>query len=131
MKPESEVFLVKGRNCLAEARIMAAIPLSEAAGRAAYLACFHAEQALLFEREERVVKTHNGVHTEWQRLTREDEEVDKDLRGLLSRSFQLKVTADYGLDPLDRVTADQASTAITAAARFIALIEAKLAASPP
>lgn len=60
MKPESEVFLVKGRNCLAAARIMAAIPLAEAAGRAAYLACFHAAQALLFEREERVVKTHTG-----------------------------------------------------------------------
>ena len=110
---------------------MAATPLAEAAGRAAYLAGFHAAQALLFEREERVVKTHNGVHTEWQRLTRDDKEVDKDLRGFLSRSFQLKVTADYGLDPLDRVTADQASVAITDAARFIALIESKLAVAPP
>lgn len=57
-------------------------------------------------------------------------EVDKDLRGFLSRSFRFKVTADYGLDPLDRVTAVQASEAIAMAERFVALVESKIAALP-
>ena len=130
MKPEAEQFMAKARNCLAAASAMADARLAEAAGRTAYFAGFHAAQALLFERENRVVKTHNGVHTEWQRLTRDDSEVDKDLRGFLSRSFRFKVTADYGLDPLDRVTAVQASEAIAMAERFVALVESKIAALP-
>ena len=130
MKPEAEQFLTKAQASLAEARAMLNARLAEAAGRTAYFAAFHAAQALLFERESRVVKTHNGVHTEWQRLTRDDAEVDKDLRGFLSRSFRFKITADYGLDPLDRVTDAQASEAIAVAERFIALVESKLAAPP-
>lgn len=65
MKPEAEQFMAKARNSLAEASAMADARLAEAAGRTAYFAGFHAAQALLFERENRVVKTHNGVHTEW------------------------------------------------------------------
>lgn len=76
MKPETEQFLTKARSSLAEARAMSDARLAEAAGRTAYFAAFHAAQALLFERESRVVKTHNGVHTEWQRLTRDDAGVD-------------------------------------------------------
>lgn len=131
MKPESGQFLTKARKCLADARSMAAVPLADAAGRTAYLAGFHAAQALLFERESRVVKTHNGVHTEWQRLTRDDDTVEPALRAFLSRSYSFKVTADYGLDPLDRVTEEQASTAIATAERLVALVETKLAAPPP
>ena len=131
VKPETALFMSKARTCLTDAKSMAAVPPADAAGRTAYLAAFHAAQALLFERESRVVKTHSGVHTEWQRLTRGDADVDQDLRKFLSRSYRFKVTADYGLDPLDRVTEDQASTAIEVTERFIALLEAKLATPSP
>ena len=126
--PEGALFLDKARRCLVQARMISSLSIDDAVGRSAYLACFHAAQALIFERERRVVKTHNGVHTEWQRLTRPDRDMAPDLRGFLSRSFRLKVVADYGLDPLDRVTADQALEAITMAERLIAHVEAKLAA---
>ena len=39
--------------------------LIEDAGRAAYLAAFHAAQALIYERENRSLKTHRGVQSEW------------------------------------------------------------------
>ena len=39
---------------------MLAVGLNEAAGRASYLACFHAAQAMLFERLGKIVKTHNA-----------------------------------------------------------------------
>ncbi len=95
-----------------------------------YLAGFHAAQALLFERESRVVKTRDGVHSEWQRLTRGDADVDQELRRFLSRSYRFEITADYGIVPLDQVSADEASAAIATAERSIALVEAKLAEPP-
>ena len=67
MKPESGLFLQKGRTCLAKAEKM--LPSwPDEAGRLAYLAGFHAAQALIFERETRVSKTHYGVHTVFSRL---------------------------------------------------------------
>ena len=40
---------------------MLGIGLADAAGRTAYLAGFHAAQALIFERTGRAVKTHRGA----------------------------------------------------------------------
>ena len=42
---------------------MLGVALHDAAGRTAYLAGFHAAQALIFDRIGRVVKTHHGVQT--------------------------------------------------------------------
>jgi uncharacterized protein (UPF0332 family) len=39
--------------------------LIEDAGRAAYLVAFHAAQALISERENRTLKTHGGVQSEF------------------------------------------------------------------
>jgi uncharacterized protein (UPF0332 family) len=59
--------------------------LDKAAGRTAYLAVYHAAQALIFERTRKVLKTHAGVQTEFLKLTRDDLSVDGELRGFLSR----------------------------------------------
>ena len=56
MKPETERYLDKARQVLSEARAVAGIDLAEAAGRAAYLAAFHAAQGLIFERIGKVPK---------------------------------------------------------------------------
>jgi uncharacterized protein (UPF0332 family) len=63
--PEAERYLEKARQALNEARAIAGIELAEAAGRAAYLAAFHAAQALIFERSGKVPKTHRGVHAQF------------------------------------------------------------------
>jgi len=70
LKPETERYLDKARQVLSEARAVAGIDLAEAAGRAAYLAAFHAAQALIFERIGKVPKTHHGVHAQFSRLAR-------------------------------------------------------------
>jgi uncharacterized protein (UPF0332 family) len=44
VKPEAAQFLDKARQALREERAVAGIELTEAAGRAAYLATFHAAQ---------------------------------------------------------------------------------------
>jgi uncharacterized protein (UPF0332 family) len=93
--------------------------LIEDAGRAAYLAAFHAAQALIYEREHRTLKTHGGVQSEFSKLIREDPSVPADLRGFVSRAYTFKTIADY--DPLTSVppTEEDARAAIETAGRFI------------
>ena len=66
------MFLAKAVKLLGEADTMLSVNLNEAAGRSAYLAGFHAAQALLFEHLGKVLKTHAGVHAEFLRLTKDD-----------------------------------------------------------
>jgi uncharacterized protein (UPF0332 family) len=61
MTPETAQFIVKAHKLLQEAEAMLSIRLNDAAGRSAYLAGFHAAQALISERTGRTVKTHKGV----------------------------------------------------------------------
>lgn len=49
MTPESEIYLAKADKLLGDADMMIDIGLLEATGRTAYLAAFHAAQALIFE----------------------------------------------------------------------------------
>ena len=83
MRPETAQFLDNARRMLERGRLMMRAPLYEDAGRAAYLACFHVAQALIFEREGRVLKTHGGVQSEFHRLTHNQSPVDGGLRGFL------------------------------------------------
>jgi uncharacterized protein (UPF0332 family) len=123
MKPETELYLLKARKMLKSAEVMVSVGESEAAGRAAYLAGFHAAQALIFEREDRVVKTHGGVHGEFARLVKGDSRFDADLRAFLGRTYALKSIADYEIGPGSDVSDTQAVEAIDAALRFIAAVE--------
>jgi uncharacterized protein (UPF0332 family) len=93
--------------------------LVEDAGRAAYLAAFHAAQALIYQRQNRVLKTHHGVQSEFSKLVKDDPSIPADLRGFVSRAYSFKTIADY--DPLTSVppTAEDARTAIETAGRLI------------
>jgi uncharacterized protein (UPF0332 family) len=120
LTPEAANFLAKARRLLNEADVMLGFSLHEAAGRAAYLSCFHAAQALIFEREGRVPKTHNGVQSEFLRLTKDDTRVDHELRRILSRTYDLKAIADYETGPDSEISAEQGTEAVEAARNFVA-----------
>ena len=62
---------------------MLGVGLSDAAGRTAYLAGFHAAQAFIFEATGGVLKTPKGVQPEFLRLTKDDGRLDADLRAFL------------------------------------------------
>ena len=94
--------------------------LNEAAGRTAYLAGFHAAQALISERTGRAVKTHGGVKTEFHRLVRGDTRVDDQLRAFLGFAYDLKAIADYQAGPGSDVTPELAAEAIEMAKHFVA-----------
>jgi uncharacterized protein (UPF0332 family) len=123
MTGEAALFLAKARKLLKEAEAVAAIGQNDAAGRAAYLAGHHAAQALIFERESRVLKTHNGVQAEFLRLTRHEPRFDSKLRGFLSFAYNLKALADYETGPDSEVSPERATEAIDSARRFVAAVE--------
>ena len=89
------------------------------AGRGAYLAAFHAAQALIFERTKRVAKTHRGVHGQFLRLIGDDPRIDETLRRFLSEGYKLKATADYEVGPLAVVAIAEAASAVATAARLV------------
>lgn len=60
MTPEAARFLAKARECLADA-VLYQLLVPRIAGREAYLAAFHAAEALFYERTGNIAKTHRGV----------------------------------------------------------------------
>jgi len=127
MTPETAQFLAKAQKLLQEVEAMLSIRLNDAAGRSAYLAGFHAAQAFISEKTGRTVKTHKGVHTEFQRLTRDDGTFVPGLRVFLSHAYNLKAIADYETGPDSGVSAEQAKEALAQAKRFVAHIASLLA----
>ena len=122
MKAQTSAYLDKSRELLDEADAILRIDLYEAPGRTAYLAGFHAAQALIFETSGRIYKSHSGVHGEFSRLVKDNPRVDDDLRAFLGRAYSLKAIADYETGPGSHVSAESARDAIATARRFIDLI---------
>jgi uncharacterized protein (UPF0332 family) len=119
VKAETASYLEKARTLLTEADAIFGIHLNEAAGRTAYLAGFHAAQALIFERTGRTSKTHGGVHTEFLRLTKDDPRLAPELRIFLSQSYNIKAIADYETGPSSKVSAELARTTVETGRRFV------------
>jgi uncharacterized protein (UPF0332 family) len=122
MKPESAAFLQKAREFLAKAQSMLDHGWPDEAGRAAYLAGFHAAQALIFERSGRVLKTHSGVQTEFARLAKNETAFATELRRFLGRSYNLKQVADYETGSGAVVSSSQAEAALATATLLVATV---------
>jgi uncharacterized protein (UPF0332 family) len=122
VKPETTELLDKARECLADA-IRFQVLGPRIAGREAYLAAFHAAQALIYEHTSRIAKTHRGVRAQFSRITREMPLVTENLARVLAHGYELKSRADYGTGPESIVSANSAEEAIEAATRFVTVIE--------
>ena len=126
MTPEAADHIEKAHRCLMRARAILAVGICDVAAREAYLAAFHAAQALIAERVGRAAKTHRGVHVQFARLTKNEVRLDVELRQFLPKSYDMKATTDYGLDPGIGVASEQAVWAIDTADRFIRCVRALL-----
>ena len=96
--PEVSEHLVKARECLARARIILEAGVGEDAGRDAYLAGFHAAQAVIRARTGRTAKTHRGVHRILSQLGRNEPPLAA-LALFLSQAYNMKAVANYELGP--------------------------------
>jgi uncharacterized protein (UPF0332 family) len=117
---ETDSYLEKARELLGQADAMLGIKIPEAAGRTAYLAGFHAAPAPIFERTGKVLKSHHGVHTEFLRLTKDDQRVEPLCECSCRKPNNLKSIADYETGPGARISADRAAAAVAAARHFVA-----------
>ncbi len=123
MKEAAAAYLAKARQALDKARRVLAIGLCDEAGRHAYYAAFHAAQALLFERADKVYATHQGVKAEFARLAKSDTRIERKHTAFLARAYSLKSAADYETGAAANVTEAQACEAIGLAEEFVAVIE--------
>jgi uncharacterized protein (UPF0332 family) len=89
--------LDKARQSLNEAQAVVVIGFHAAAGRAAYLAAFHAAQAIIMLRTNKVAKTHAGVRSEFARIARDEPGLERGLASFLARAYNLKTAADYAV----------------------------------
>lgn len=124
MTPAAAAFLVQAHRLIDRAERMLVADLNEDAARTAYLACFHVAQAYIFERTDRVAKTHHGVQTEFFRLTREDRRSHVDLRRFLSQAYEFKSIADYHTGEEAITSAGDARDAVATATSFVSHFEA-------
>ncbi|MDQ2776575.1 MAG: HEPN domain-containing protein, partial [Acidobacteriota bacterium] len=98
------------------------------AARAAYLAAFHAAQALIFERTGKVAKTHRGVQNEFLRLTKDDPSFAPDQRIFLSQAYNFKALADYETGPAE-LSSEQVTAALERGRGFVDAVRRVL--TPP
>ena len=120
MTPEAREHLDRAREYLTKGRsLLDVLHFADEAGRAAYLAGFHAAEALISERTGKVARTHEGVNREFHRLTRDDPGIDTELRAFLGRAYNLKAIADYETGPGSLVSSEQAEAALATAVRFV------------
>ena len=109
MTPEADRFLQKAKKHLERGHTILGVGLNDDAGRAAYLAAFHAAQAVIFERTGKVLKTHKGVQIEFLSLTKNDPRLMPDQRIFLSQAYNLKAIADYETGPASELSAENAT----------------------
>jgi uncharacterized protein (UPF0332 family) len=89
--PETEEHLDKARKALRKARgLLDVMQYCDDAARAAYLAGFHAAQALISERTGRIAKSHSGVRGTFARLVKDDPPVDRGLVRFPGRAYRFK-----------------------------------------
>jgi uncharacterized protein (UPF0332 family) len=127
LTPETADLLATARQHLAGSRSVMALELWYIAAREAYLAAFHAAEALIFQRTGKIAKTHSGLRSQFALLSRTEPQIDASLTKFLADAYELKSVADYGASPATVIRAEDARSAIEAAARFVDAVDALLA----
>lgn len=128
MTPESREHLDKAREYLLKARgLLDVMHYNDEAGRACYLAGLHAAQAIISERTGQTAKTHEGVNSQFNFLTKDDARVDRDLRRFLQQTYNLKAVADYETGADSFVPLERVERALATATRFVDAITQLLA----
>lgn len=124
MTPEAEDLLAKAQGMLSDARTILDVGVARVAAREAYMAAFHAAQALIFERQGDVPRTHSGVHGVFGRLAKDEPHLGPRYGKFLPDAYDFKAISDY--DTERTVEPAQAEAVIREAAEIIAAVKAAL-----
>jgi len=126
VKPEATRFVDKARLCLADAVLYQPL-VPRIAGREAYLAAFHAAEALLYERTGKIAKTHRGLRAQFALIAKNEPLIERDLSEFLARAYELKSMADYGTGTEASISVATATAAVATATRFVDCVTRLLA----
>lgn len=127
MTPEAADYLAKAREALSKAQYLVDdARYNDEAARAAYLAAFHAAQALIFTRLGKSVKSHSGLRSTFARLSKDDPFIDRTYSRFLARAYKFKEVADYAVGTQIVVSAADARELIATAQEFVDHIAAVL-----
>ncbi|MGB9028359.1 MAG: hypothetical protein WCC40_20700, partial [Rhodomicrobium sp.] len=85
---------------------------------------------LIFERTDRIAKTHRGVKNQFHKLAKEDPRIDRGLAGDLAATYHFKEAADYETGPENTISLEDASEAIRVAERFAVAVRDVLSDMP-
>ena len=119
MKPESARFVAQANIMPAGPTSCWGVGLNEDAAREAYLASFRVAQAYIFERTNKVLKTHQGVQTQFFRVIKDDNRSDRGLWQFLAQFYEFKAIADYFSSPDPTTSPEVATKALVTAKRFV------------
>jgi uncharacterized protein (UPF0332 family) len=125
MTPHTAELLERARQTLRDARRLETI-IPRIAGREAYLAAFHAAQALIYQRTGRLAKTHRGVRSQFARLAKDEPQLNGISAEVLIRGYEVKSRADYGIGTAANVSIRTVEGIIEDAASFIDALAALL-----
>lgn len=120
MKPQTQAFLAAADEALSDGNTILKVNVPRQAARLAYYAQFHAAQALIFERTDKVAKTHKGVDREFHKLAKAEPALPAGFAVQLTKAYNYKEHADYSTDFPQSITQTLAAAAITTAERFVA-----------
>ena len=127
MKPQTGAYLAAADRAISNARGNLSIDIPDQAARLAYYAQFHAGQAMVFERTNKIAKTHRGVDTQFHNVARSEPTLPPGLAGELSEAYRYKEIADYDTGTATPITTSQARDAIATAERFVTEVRRALA----
>ena len=130
MKPQTASFLAAADRAIAHATGNLSINIPDQAARLAYYAQFHAAQAMIFERENKIIKTHKGVSKEFHRLAKAESTFPPRFAAQLTAAYAYKEQADYDTDIDEPITKAIAGEAIVTADRFVTIIRQALSHPP-
>jgi uncharacterized protein (UPF0332 family) len=126
MTPEAALCLAAARQSLADAESILALPIPRIAAREAYMAAFHAAEALVIERTGKLVKTHSGLRTAFARVGRDIPAIDRNMTTFLANAFRFKSLSDYDTTRTKPITTATAGALIEEARAFVARVEESL-----
>lgn len=120
----AEDYIAKSYRLLQRARRLVESPEDyEVAARDAYMAAFHAAEAVLLARTGRVAKTHRGVRAELSRVALNDIRLDRGFTTFLANGYRFKERDDYIVEPEALISREEARAALATSARLVAHAE--------
>lgn len=128
MTPETTDYLERAREYLSKARnLVDVLHYGDEGARMAYLAGFHAAQAVIFARRGRVAKTHRGVRSTFALIAKDEPRIDPEFGAFLARAYKSKEITDYGVGYRPTVSDEEADRMIETATRLVACVAELLA----